>query len=213
MTDKPEWTVDQTKFGKPDGNCFAACLASIFGLPLDDIPEFHTVSGESGWWFHFNEWSREHGYEVLMVRGIDHAPVGMKCIASGMSGRGLNHAVVWEDGKIKHDPHPSRDGFVDNPTSYIYFIASHAPSAMTEQQAKEVALEIVERLIAAQWITVEQSGWIHPIDNPNYGVMRATLAEKYVEPIILATCCSVMALGAHLASSSRSSSRSCFQSS
>ena len=32
-------SVDQTKFGYPEGNCLMACVASILEVGLDDLPD------------------------------------------------------------------------------------------------------------------------------------------------------------------------------
>lgn len=29
----------QTKFGEYEGDCFAACIASLFELPIEDVPD------------------------------------------------------------------------------------------------------------------------------------------------------------------------------
>ena len=36
--------VKQTKFGKGEGNCFPACLASVLELSLEEVPE---IRGEN----------------------------------------------------------------------------------------------------------------------------------------------------------------------
>lgn len=50
--------------------------------------------------------------------------------------------------------------------------------------AKKIAEEIVNKLVETKWIRVRPDGWIFKVDASVYGVLKATLAERYVEPII-----------------------------
>lgn len=113
--------VHQTSF-YPQGNCYAACVASILDLPLSDVPDF--VHDESGGvrerWEEFTAtWMAERGYGILKVlpyfEGVWLAPLYLPekwyCIASGPSPRfDCNHAVVWgfhgTTSFPAHDPHP-----------------------------------------------------------------------------------------------------------
>jgi hypothetical protein len=112
--------VDQTRFGAPDGNCLAACLASLLELSLDAVPHF---TGE-GWRARLGEWLRGRGLWALewdAPRGctIDGSRSWLAvnvpgyAIVSGQATRGLLHATVWRGGELVHDPHPSRAGLLD----------------------------------------------------------------------------------------------------
>ena len=113
--------VDQTQFkglppgenGKPDevGNCFAACIASIFEFDLEDIPNFCAFVD---WQKRVNVWLSKYDFCYLDVRpnaDIAFSMLGYHVI-SGPSPRLPNcyHSVVGLKGKMVHDPHPSRDG-------------------------------------------------------------------------------------------------------
>lgn len=116
--------VDQTAFGMPDGNCFAACVATIFDLPLESVPHFQHL-GE-GWWNAFRSWScNKLGHDVVMVTpGEDNAfleATMAPCIASGPASRGVDHATVWYRGRHWHDPHPSRDGLM-SVNDVVFFV-------------------------------------------------------------------------------------------
>ena len=106
----------QTRIG-PNGNCFAACLASILDLPLHSIPEF-VVVGESDDDFY------NRVQEFLKSRGLFYVQVSVSSpIAStlfnsggaifhtieGVSPRGGQHATVGLNGKLVWDPHPPAD--------------------------------------------------------------------------------------------------------
>lgn len=108
--------VDQTTFGAPKGNCFAACVATIFGLPIDAVPHFME---EPDWWSAFRSWlHQELDYDALFIplSSINGAEwlrdIVAPCIVSGPADRGLDHATVWDRGAPFHDPHPSRSGLL-----------------------------------------------------------------------------------------------------
>lgn len=100
--------VVQTRYGYPDGNCFAASVASILELPLD----------ECDWWDRWQSWLRERGLTMY------HWPVEDKLVPPGWAilntvpphliGTGpagvdyeVGHAVVAYDGRPVHNPNPT----------------------------------------------------------------------------------------------------------
>jgi hypothetical protein len=110
--------VFQTNTSPIDGNCFQACVASIFELSLDEVPHFcKKVEGDQ-WWYDFRDWlsdknyscanekiSEENGKEWLdWLNAIDCYGIGS--IKSG----NLYHAVVVKGSKIIHNPWPSYNG-------------------------------------------------------------------------------------------------------
>lgn len=103
--------VDQTRFGVPEGNCFAACVASLLELPLEQVPHFPDHGAD--WYSAFRDWLRARRlYPVCfeVKRPEDGRPDGMH-ILSGKSPRGeFLHSVVAKGAYIVHDPHPSRAG-------------------------------------------------------------------------------------------------------
>ncbi len=114
--------VDQTKFGHPDGNCLAACVASLLHLETDEVPNF-CAGDDSGWWTNMLAWLHGHGYTAMCVSMPmqDHLHPAM-AIVSGASPRGpWLHATVWQDGVMVHDPHPSRAG-IGEPSDAIFLL-------------------------------------------------------------------------------------------
>ncbi|MGB3898184.1 MAG: hypothetical protein WA973_06485 [Mesorhizobium sp.] len=93
--------------GSEKGNCTEASVASILGLRLEDVPDFRAKGVES-FWDEFHEFFRSRGYEAVRF------PAGRQFetmyLASGISPRGVHHMVVMKDGKLVHDPHPSKAG-------------------------------------------------------------------------------------------------------
>lgn len=100
--------IRQTKFGDPDGNCLEACIATITGLELDEIPHFLEE-----WYLEYEKWLRGRGWLIAWWNaGAGGDPPGL-AIANGPSFRGLPHSVVYLDGLLYHDPHPSDAGLVE----------------------------------------------------------------------------------------------------
>lgn len=117
--------VDQTRFGYPGGNCFAACMASVFEIPLEATPDLaeQDWSNDSKWWQLWIDWLAERNCALLLTKpgeGWPH-PKGY-ALAGGKSPRGdFDHSVVVLDGKLVHDPHPSRAGVVGPFTDFTLF--------------------------------------------------------------------------------------------
>lgn len=106
--------VDQTRVGS-EGDCYAACIASLLELPLADVPNF--CADSSNWLEHADKWLREeHEYTLLGFRprgeGAFYCIPAMYHIMAGKSPRGVDHAVVAFQGKMVHDPHPTRAGLM-----------------------------------------------------------------------------------------------------
>lgn len=108
--------VDQTAFGAPHGNCLMASVASILEVPLESLPVLYDECEVNGrnWWDVLLDALRPHGFTALHYPNGDDGysaimPPGYH-IASGISPRDLRHAVVYLDGHLAHDPHPSRAG-------------------------------------------------------------------------------------------------------
>jgi len=102
--------IDQTKFGKPHGNCMRACIASLFEISLEQAPELSTATTTPEWSNRLNAWCAERGLHALDVELYTELPADMYVIGAGPSPRGIQHAVILRGGKMVHDPHPSRGG-------------------------------------------------------------------------------------------------------
>lgn len=92
-----------------NGNCLQAALASIFEVALDDVPEFQKEPPNQ-WRSSLRSWLGGMGLEML-VYDRDPRESG-HYLAVGDGPRGCTHCVVYRDGKMVHDPHPSNDGLV-----------------------------------------------------------------------------------------------------
>lgn len=99
--------IHQNKFGRPDGNCFEAALASILQLSLAEVPHF---GPGHEWWDNACNWARKRGWQLEYLPVYWPAkPTGFY-IANGPSPRGIRHSVVYQDGQLVHDPHPQNVG-------------------------------------------------------------------------------------------------------
>lgn len=96
--------------GIGNGNCLAACYASLLEMPLWMVPPFDQMFGRNDWDVRLDQWLKVLGYERVWTRGhrIDELPEFY--IASGMSPRGICHAVIYSHGELVHDPHYSESG-------------------------------------------------------------------------------------------------------
>lgn len=130
--------VDQIIHNPPEqiGTCFRACIASVLEIDVDDIPHLEKMMyyKKAGYWKgKFYKWAYDLGYgvcewELNFIHSFDDYPDAIAIpsdeilIASGRSPRhdSANHSVVWKDGEILHDPHPSRDGLASDPFIFTY---------------------------------------------------------------------------------------------
>ncbi len=104
------------------GNCYAACLSTITGIPFDALsipPDEWDKHTDSERYNRVTAILLEHGW--WRCRLWKHAPIGL-AIASGPSPRGdFDHSVVVLDGNFYHDPHPSR-AFLETVNGYEIFV-------------------------------------------------------------------------------------------
>lgn len=110
--------VTQTRLHTEEvnGNCMAACFASVLG---GDISEYDAIIDAvigGNWWHAVEELWRSHGYLIMRISASASDWSGgpdALCFASGTSPRGVRHMCVYAGGEIIHDPHPSRAGLTE----------------------------------------------------------------------------------------------------
>ena len=126
--------VDQTRFGDEEGNCFQACLASVLEIPLDKVPDFCSMYSEDNWHSEVQDWlMRFYGMSMLCVKcPVGNVLRGLTFIAAGLSERFVEHAVIMRDGKVIHDPHPSRTGLQQVNEAHVFLTAD--PARLTSVQ-------------------------------------------------------------------------------
>ena len=125
--------ITQTKFGSEEGNCFAACIACLFPVEIEDVPDFYQQA-QSLWWDAFCLWMCEHfNVEPVITGHYESIPdPSTPYLIGGKAERGLMHSVIGRNGKVIWDPHPSRAGLIDQ-QDYTYFIENQCvdPSELT----------------------------------------------------------------------------------
>ncbi len=114
--------INQKKLHDPkkgvNGDCMRACVASVFELPIEEVPEFEDMSTRE----YNHEYIKFFGkkgyglYSLYVEAGGKH-PEMLKdeCeyyFMVGPSPRGFDadHQCVGYKGKLVHDPHPDKTG-------------------------------------------------------------------------------------------------------
>lgn len=125
--------VDMTTKHEPPGSigdCFPCCIASILELPRSEVP--HIYEGE-GWldvtgrvgMKRLRAWLATLGFNYLefemLAESLADWTDNFDChyIVSGIGARGVRHVCVGYNGKIAHDPHPSRSGIEPDDGKYL----------------------------------------------------------------------------------------------
>lgn len=89
------------------GDCMRAAVASLLDLPAEAVPHFALFDAPGAWFNAFQLWLAGRD---LRIRAMAAYQVTTRCLAIGMSPRGVEHIVVWGPTGLVHDPHPSRAG-------------------------------------------------------------------------------------------------------
>lgn len=104
--------VHQTDFDFVNGNCMAACIASVLELPIEGMPNYHGEGTE--WYIQWQRWLEPYNVQLLTFQaGGDWLPTGYSILAGKSPRHEGNHAVVCLNGEIVHDPHPDSTGVED----------------------------------------------------------------------------------------------------
>lgn len=121
--------VYQTIFTPPYGNCTQACIASIFELSLEDVPNF-ALDGDE-WW---------NTYETFLLEQFNVYPLSLDVttdytreeyqtfvqgyhLIQGKSPRGeWDHVIVGQNLEPVHDPNPYGGCTLDDIRYYEIFV-------------------------------------------------------------------------------------------
>lgn len=112
--------VEQTRLNAHDGNCHAACIASILEVPLEAVPQptVMEMADFEGWACYLERVRREflhprnlHDMTFGVRDGLGQLvrPLGYSILCAASPRTGGAHAVVALDGAIVFDPHPRRE--------------------------------------------------------------------------------------------------------
>jgi|GEM_PF-827209 hypothetical protein len=106
---------------KENGDCFRACVATLLGLTLEQVPHFCRKGNDGNWFNEFQEWLKARGWTCFSVSSGDpdgwFMSVAMSdavYLLAGPSPRfeGELHQVLARGGEIIHDPHPDNTGLL-----------------------------------------------------------------------------------------------------
>lgn len=141
--------VIQTRTGAPEGNCEAACYASIFELSIDGVPDprwpsdvpwqeaqdgpQQTEAGRAvrqSRYEVFDAWLAARGLTMLAIAVTPGCYIPKGYAIGGVTNvRGVPHAVVCLDGRIVWDPNPAQDSY-DCPLEILMFFVVMDPSRL-----------------------------------------------------------------------------------
>ncbi len=135
--------VYQTRFAGPNvppedqGNCFAACFASILEVDLADVDFLFPADPDSDWTMPYVEYADGMGLQMYLLNAsavarLDEAHLGRSLAPAGLSIAtgpsdipGVLHSVVAMDGLTEHNPMPKK---LDVPWFWHYMVLA-APTA------------------------------------------------------------------------------------
>jgi len=119
--------VYQTKFGE-EGNCFAACIACLFEIEIDNIPFLTDYKDWAEYLKALNKFLRDK-FEVILLYGefehwqeyLENNFMESYYIVSGDSNKeGLEHAVVFKNGVLYHNPNDRGCEIINIKHVYIF---------------------------------------------------------------------------------------------
>ena len=143
-------TVSQTKFSLffsdgtrlTYGNCLVACIASVLGEPIEEVPNLYTFYGlddkentetENHLWFKvINLWLEKKYKKTLVKHNLEEETHEQFVIMRGLSMRGKPHTCIFEnrEGNLVpyFDPHPTTEYL--SKQHYYYTIESVFKSSL-----------------------------------------------------------------------------------
>ncbi len=107
--------LDQTRLKTKTqrGNCIAACFSTLLNLDNAEscfqIQE-HFDNGMDQAWDKMQDFLLAHNYYYQSIKGHLNDP--RIYLVSGTGSRDVSHMCLYRNGKLLHDPHPSRHGLI-----------------------------------------------------------------------------------------------------
>lgn len=116
------------------GNCLSACIASLMEISIEEVPNFHEGIGHKVpqddpegvkiFWKNVMNFLYANGYSLVHLDASEGSETLTHLkgyyLVGGESPRGYQHAVIYHNGKLAHDPHPEGGGVVAETVSIIY---------------------------------------------------------------------------------------------
>lgn len=132
MSDEKRRLPNAVRQDRPT-NCFQACVASVLGVPITEVPD--ACDGTTWDWDAFQDWLGSRGLQAIEVGFGNEGTIypvtkPVLCILTGPSPRECptgRHAVVAEfiglEGfQLLHDPHQSELWIDGEPTHAVFFV-------------------------------------------------------------------------------------------
>jgi hypothetical protein len=121
--------VDQEFLHDPEngvyGDCMRACIATLLSVQRSDVPHFLSDGDDCDaveFSLRVNRFLKSFGLFLVDMTGFDFSTDGETAevyhLIYGYTERGTYHAVVGKNGRVIHDPHPSKAGLIGN--DWIY---------------------------------------------------------------------------------------------
>lgn len=105
--------IEQTILSNGDthGDCVRACTASMLNMSIENVPNFIIFDKWYKKWINF---LYKHDIKLKKIPFKNNIPTFKNYyFVSGNTCRKTHHMVIMKDGKIVHDPHPSKNGIID----------------------------------------------------------------------------------------------------
>lgn len=133
--------VFQRIYSTTDGDCFAACIASILELPIEDVPNF--VDGtDPDWWQTATCWLFARGYLGVWLQNPDLKPLGYHiagCDRQQTEHGEIGHNVVTKDGIPVHCPtHGDKPRIPDRIHEWFLLVPIGWPLKLVNAEPTEV---------------------------------------------------------------------------
>lgn len=123
--------VYQTQFGGSEapaseqGNCLAACLASIFEYSLTDVPDFGLYLNDGTWYKVLQDWLRPRNLELIVITATGDHPTGIHILAvksTTLKNPDDGHVVVVHGNTVIHDPNPHSKGVGEKEQYWVFSV-------------------------------------------------------------------------------------------
>lgn len=140
--------IYQTTFSDSEkgivGNCTQAAIASYMGMSRSLVPDFNNETKDDpdagSYWDMIHNWFRGNGFAFcMMAKNWSYSGL---YLVSGISPRNPNirHMVVYENGKLRHDPHPDGIGIVGDPC-HVWVAIPLDPNLLTSAESVDQIIE------------------------------------------------------------------------
>lgn len=120
--------VFQTKYGKEKGNCFQACVASLFEMELEDVPDFCNHEPLEEWYESFILWLRDRGFSSIpvkidkknnLLRGSRYKDCFL-IVSGNRKEDGVKHSTIYLHNECIHNPHKKCRGIIPDVIDIIF---------------------------------------------------------------------------------------------